>query len=93
MLAQGAGIAYNNSMQYTVRGISTALDRAIRQRARSEGKSLNRVTREALAEAVKLGNESVARRDVSDIVGTWRKEASVDAALAAQDLVDESLWK
>jgi hypothetical protein len=80
-------------MQYTVRGIPKALDKAIRQRARTEGKSLNGVTVEALARGVGLGKEEIALRDLSDIAGTWRKEASVEAALAAQDVVDESLWK
>ena len=80
-------------MQYTVRGISKALDKAIRQRARSEGKSLNEVTVEALFGGLGLAKESVARRDLSDVVGTWKKDAAVDAALSAQDQIDESLWK
>ena len=80
-------------MQYTVRGIPESLDKAIRQRARAEGKSLNEVTVEALVDSLGLGKESIALRDLSDIVGTWKKEASVEAALTAQDTVDESLWK
>jgi hypothetical protein len=80
-------------MQYTVRGIPESLDKAIRRRARAEGKSLNEVTVKALADSLGLGKESIALRDLSDIVGTWKKEASVEAALIAQDVVDESLWK
>lgn len=70
-----------------------ALDEAIRERARAEGKSLNEVAVDALAEGVGLGAEDVIRRDLSDIVGTWRKEAAVEKALAAQDRVDKALWK
>jgi plasmid stability protein len=80
-------------MQYTVRGIPEALDKAIRRRARAEGKSLNEVAVDALADGLGLGSEDVPLRDLSDVVGTWKKEASVEAALAAQDVVDESLWK
>ncbi len=80
-------------MQYTVRGISDAMDKAIRRRAREKGKSLNEVAVEALAEGLGLGEEEVVRRDLSDILGTWRKEASVENALAAQDVVDEALWR
>jgi hypothetical protein len=80
-------------MQYTLRGIPPALDEAIRTRATAEGKSLNEVAVEALAEGLGLGPEDIVRRDLSDIVGTWRKEAAVDAALAAQDRVDKALWK
>ena len=80
-------------MQYTLRGIPEALDKAIRRRAQAEGKSLNEVTLEALADGLGFGKESVVYRDLSDIVGTWKREASVEAALAAQDVVDEALWK
>ena len=80
-------------MQYTIRGIPESLDKAIRRRARAEGKSLNEVTVKALTDSLGLGKESIALRDLSDIVGTWKKEASVEAALIAQDVVDESLWK
>ena len=80
-------------MQYTLRGIPAALDEAIRERAKTEGKSLNEVAVEALADGLGLGDEDIVRRDLSDVVGTWRKEAAVDAAVAAQDRVDEGLWK
>lgn len=80
-------------MQYTVRRIPAALDRAIRHRARAEGKSLNEVAVEALADGLGFRKGSVPRRDLTDIVGTWKKEAAVESAIAAQDEVDERLWK
>jgi len=80
-------------MQYTLRGIPPALDEALRERAKAEGKSLNEVAVEALAEGLGLGDEDIVRRDLSDVIGTWRREAAVEAALAAQDRVDEGLWK
>jgi hypothetical protein len=80
-------------MQYTMRGIPPALDAAIRQRARREGKSLNEVTVAALAQGLGFDQGSVVRRDVSDIVGTWKRDAALDEALLAQDRVDHELWK
>ena len=80
-------------MQYTVRGVPKAVDEALRRRARVEGKSLNEVAIEALAEGLGLGTEPVIRRDLGDIAGTWETDAAVEAALAAQDKVDEALWK
>jgi hypothetical protein len=80
-------------MQYTLRGIPEALDKAIRRRAREEGKSLNEVTIEALADGLGLEEATSPRRDLAEIVGTWKKDASIEAALAAQDAVDEDLWK
>jgi len=79
-------------MQYTLRGIPPALDEAIRRRARAEGKSLNETAVEALADGAGLGDEEVVRRDLSDVAGTWKREAAVEAALRAQDRVDEDLW-
>jgi hypothetical protein len=80
-------------MQYTLRGIPPVLDEAIRERARAEGKSINEIAVAALADGVGLGAEEIARRDLSEIVGTWVEEAAVEAALSAQDRVDESLWR
>jgi hypothetical protein len=80
-------------MQYTLRGIPRALDAAVRERARSEGRSLNEVAVEAMAEGLGLGLSGQVRRDLSDVAGTWKKEAAVEAALAAQDRVDPEAWK
>lgn len=80
-------------MQYTVRGIPKVVDDALRRRARLEGKSLNEVTIEALADGLGLGAEPTVRRDLSDVVGTWKKDPELEAALAAQDQIDEGLWK
>jgi hypothetical protein len=80
-------------MQYTIRRISAALDAAIRRRARLHGKTLNQVAVEALAQGIGLAPGREIRRDLSDIVKTWRREAAVEAALASQDRVDEDLWK
>jgi len=69
------------------------LDEAIRERAKAEGKSLNEVAVQALAEGLGLGDQDIVRRDLSDVAGTWRREAAVEAALAAQGRVDGGLWK
>ena len=80
-------------MQYTLRGIPPAVDLAVRERARAEGRSLNEVAVEAMAEGLGLGSAGQLRRDLSDVAGTWKKEAAVEAALAAQDRVDPEAWK
>ncbi len=80
-------------MQYTIRAIPPEVDQAVRERARAEGKSLNEVAVEALAEGLGVSGEARVRRDLSDVAGTWKTEAAVEAALSAQDEVDEDLWK
>ncbi|KAA0255594.1 hypothetical protein FBQ97_02250 [Acidobacteria bacterium ACD] len=80
-------------MQYSVRGVSPEVDRAIRARAKELGKSLNEVALQTLAEGLGLGSARTVRRDLSGIAGTWQREPAVERALAAQDQVDEALWR
>ena len=79
-------------MQYTIRNVPDTLDEALRRAAREQGKSLNDVAIEALARGAGITGERVRRRDLSDIVGTWRKDPAFDRALAAQDNIDEEMW-
>lgn len=79
-------------MQYTIRNVPTPLDAALRRSARERGKSLNEVAIEALAKGAGL-SERWPQRDLSDIAGTWRKDAAFDSAVAAQDTVDKELWR
>jgi hypothetical protein len=80
-------------MQYTIRDIPPAVDSVLRARARAEGKSLNEAALAALAEGTGVAGAPRRRRDLGDIAGTWRKDRAVEAALAAQDAVDEDLWR
>ena len=80
-------------MQYTIRGIPPALDAALRERARIAGQSLNEAALQALIEGAGLTGERKKRRDLSDLVGTWKADKKFDAAVTAQDQVDEDLWK
>ena len=93
MLAFYACIAYNICMQYTIRNVPELVDAALRQSARQQGKSLNDVAIEALTRGAGLTETRSRQRDLSDIAGSWRKDAEFDRALAAQDTIDEELWR
>jgi plasmid stability protein len=80
-------------MQYTLRNVPVEVDNALRRRAKEEGKSLNEVALEALSEGVGLGPQKLRRRDLSDLAGTWTPDAEFKKAIAAQDQIDEDLWK
>jgi hypothetical protein len=80
-------------MQYTIRKVPTALDAALRRRAREEGKSLNDVAIEALARGAGVSGQPCRQRDLRDVAGTWRSDRAFDDALAAQDTVDPELWQ
>lgn len=79
-------------MQYTIRGIPPAVDDALRERARSAGKSLNEAAVDALIEGTGVAATPRKRRNLGDIAGTWKADKAVEAALEAQDEVDEGLW-
>ncbi len=93
VLARYACTAYNRCMQYTIRGVPVAVDHALRERARAGGKSLNEAAVDALAEGSGMTGSRRKRRDLGDIAKTWKADKAVEAALADQDGVDESLWR
>jgi plasmid stability protein len=81
-------------VQYTVRNVPRMVDAALRRKAAEERKSLNEVLRQALMK--EAGSASQERRtydDLDHLAGTWVEDPEFDAAIAAQDVVDESLWK
>ena len=80
-------------MQYTIRNIPQTLDRALRDRARVEGKSLNQVTLQALARGAGFSGSGVRFRELDDLAGSWKEDPEFDAALADQDRIDSELWK
>ena len=80
-------------MQYTLRQVPLALDEALRRRAKVEGTSLNGMVLRMLARALGLDGEQEPRRSLSDIGGTWHRDAACEHALADQDRVDEDLWR
>ena len=80
-------------MQYTLRNVPPEVDNALRRRAKEEGKSLNEVALAALTEGIGLGSQTLRRRDLSDLAGSWTPDAEFKKAIAAQDQVDEDLWK
>ncbi len=93
VLALRACNAYNECMQYTIRNVPDTLNNALRRAARERGKSLNEVAIEALARGAGITGERGPQRDLGDIAGTWRKDAAFDDALAAQDTVDDEMWR
>ena len=72
-------------MQYTIRGIPTAVDDALRARARATGQSLNTAAVEALAVGAGVAGAPQKRRDLGDVGGTWRADKAIESALAADD--------
>ena len=80
-------------MQYTIRNIPQMIDRALRERARREGRSLNEVVVLALARALGVDGDPVVERDLGTVRGHWHEDAEFDLAIQDQHRIDESIWQ
>lgn len=80
----------------SVHGIDKETEKKISERAKSEGKSVNRVVKELIAKALGLGERPSDNRDVfADLCGVWTEEEAAEfmAAVADLDIVDTKDWR
>ena len=80
----------------TMHGVDEAVDRRIREIARSEKMSINRTTQALLRRALGLESRKADRRaDFLDLAGRWSKTdlAEFEAVTAAFSEVDREDWK
>ena len=79
-------------MQYTIRNIPPALDKAVKAKAKRLGKSVNEVALDALARGV---GEPVRHRNLRQMPGSWsrRDAAEFERFLERHREIDEELWK
>jgi hypothetical protein len=77
-------------VQYTIRGVPSEVDRALRQKAAQLKISLNQVVIEELTRAT-MGRTRKA--DFSDLVGQWTPDPAFDEIIAAQRQIDWDKWK
>ena len=91
-----ASSAYNagmSSIQLTLRAVPKAVDERLRQKAASEGKSLNTVVLESLQHGLGLSDEKPVHHDLDQFFGRWQSDAGFDAAIKDFDRVDEEMWR
>lgn len=81
------------SMQYTIRSVPEAVDRAVRDRARREARSINAVVVEALARGLDIDSTPAEHSDLDHLIGTWQEDPAFDLAIADFGRVDEDAWK
>jgi hypothetical protein len=80
-------------LQYTIRGVSSSLDRKLRERAIKENKSLNEVTVSTLERALGVTGDSIRYDDLDDLAGTWVSDPAFDKAVKSLHKIDTELWK
>ena len=81
------------SRQYTIRAVPDALDRAVRQIARRESKSINAVVVEALARGLDMSAAQAEHTDLDHLIGTWQEDGDFERAVADFERVDDEAWK
>jgi len=80
----------------SVRGIDGETEKKIAARAKSEGKSVNRVVKELLAKALGRGEKPPDNRaEFADLCGVWTEEEAAEFTEAITDLetVDLKDWR
>ena len=80
-------------MQYTIRRIPRHVDRRLREKARTEGRSLNEVTLETLERGLGLGKDPVLHHDLDDLAGTWVPDPEFDRVIEEMDRADPEMRK
>lgn len=77
-------------VHYTVRGIPSEVDRALRRKAAQQKQSLNRVTVDELTRALVGGQR---KADFSDLVGKWTPDPQFEETMASQRQIDAAKWR
>jgi hypothetical protein len=80
-------------MQYTLRRIPREVDKALRQKAKSEGKSLNQIAVEALTRGAGVEPGETKNHDLDFAFGSWIEDPEFDRIIAEQRQIDPDLWK
>ena len=93
MQASPAYIAFMTRTQYTIRDVPTAIDRALRRRARESDLSLNSVVVETLARGLELEAKPQVHTDLDALIGTWQEDPAFDRAVAEFERIDQEDWK
>ncbi len=82
----------SRTVQYTIRGVPAALDKALKSKSKRLKQSLNTIALEALARGAGLDHLPVTYHDLDRLAGTWKEDPKFDEAIAAQDQIDPKLW-
>lgn len=70
------------------------MDRALRERMREEGLSLNTVLCETLIRGAGLGTQPVLNREFDDLAGKWVGDEACEKALEEmRATIDPDLWR
>jgi hypothetical protein len=83
----------NISRQYTVRSVTTQVDRELKKKAKNLGVSLNSLILKALEKEAGITSNPPTHNDLDSFFGSWREEKAVDKALIDQRKVNKKDWE
>jgi hypothetical protein len=84
---------YNAGMQYTLRKVPADLDKALRRKARKEGRSLNEIAIEALSRGAGVDSLPIKNHDLDFAFGSWVEDPEFDKIVDEQRRIDADMWK
>jgi hypothetical protein len=80
----------------SVHGLSGELVKAVEERAKKEGKSVNKIVKELIAKALGIGNKSPDNKaEFADLCGVWTESEADEflGSIADLESVDEGDWR
>ncbi len=81
------------SIQYTIRNIPSTVDKALRNRARKQGKSFNTTLVDALKDAAGVDKDAKEYHDLDWFFGSGMiDKQAFDEALREQRKIDPEMW-
>ena len=80
----------------SVHGITEEMEKAIEERAKSEGKSINKIVKELIAKALGIGDKPPDNRaEFADLRGVWTEAEATEfmELIADFEVVDGKDWQ
>jgi ferritin-like protein len=80
----------------SVHGIDEEMEKAIEERAKNEGKSVNRIVKELIAEALGIGDKPPDNRvEFAELCGVWTEAEAAEFMELIADLeaIDAKDWR
>lgn len=80
----------------SIHGLDGEIERSISERAKNEGKSVNKIMKELIAKALGLGDKPPDNRsEFQDLCGVWTEAEAAEflALIADLEVVDTKDWQ
>ena len=80
--------SYDVHVNLQIQNIPHQVNKALRAKAKAEGKPVDQVALEAIKVGLGLGSKGKKKRDLSDVAGTWVEDPVFDEIRQYHERVD-----